>query len=289
MRGCAAALCLILAAAAGDARAQPATWRVTDEGGGELLLLGSVHYLRQADYPLPARIDTLYQQADTLVMELDLDDLDARAVQGAFVAAAMLPPGSSLETVLTPQVYALARTRSAVLGVDLTLMAGFEPWLVAITLMDLGMNALGFNASQGVEQHLLRRAASDGKPILGLETLEDQIRVFDRLSMREQQALLLQTLHELDSADAAMDELLDAWREGRLDTLADELMADFDAFPTLHRHLVIDRNTRWVAALQQLIADGNRYLVVVGALHLVGEDSVIELLEARGLSVVALQ
>ena len=289
MRGCAAALCLILTAAPGDARAQPATWRVTDAGMGELLLLGSVHYLRQADYPLPARIDALYRQADTLVMELDLDDLDARAVQGAFVEAAMLPPGSSLETVLTPQVYALARTRSAALGVDLTLMAGFEPWLVAITLMDLGMNALGFNASQGVEQHLLRRAASDGKPILGLETLEDQIRVFDRLSIQEQQALLQQTLHELDSADPAMDELLDAWRDGRLDTLADELMADFDAFPTLYRHLVIDRNTRWVAALQQLLADGNRYLVVVGALHLVGEDSVIELLEARGLSVVALQ
>ena len=282
------ALCSLLCVLSGSVRAEPAAWRVTGEETGELLLLGSVHYLRQEDYPLPANIDALYQQADVLVMELDLDDLDALSVQGSFVGAGMLPPGSSLETVLTPAVYELAESRSAEFGLDLSFMASFEPWLVAITLMDLGMNALGFNASQGLEQHLLRRAASDGKEILGLETLEDQIGVFDQLSIEEQEALLLQTLNELDSADEAMEELLIAWRDGQLDTLATELTADFADFPTLYRHLVTDRNERWLDSLRQLLEAGGRYLVVVGALHLVGDDSVIELLRDQGLSVVAL-
>ena len=281
-------LCWLLCVVSGSAWAEPAAWRVTGEETGELLLLGSVHYLRQEDYPLPSNIDELYQQADVVVMELDLDDLDALAVQGSFVGAGMLPPGSSLQTVLTPAVYELAETRSAEFGLDLAFMASFEPWLVAITLMDLGMNALGFNASQGLEQHLLRRAASDGKEILGLETLEDQIRVFDQLSIEEQEALLLQTLNELDSAEDAMEELLDAWRDGLLDTLANELTEDFEDFPTLYRHLVIDRNERWLDTLRQLLETGGRYLVVVGALHLVGDDSVIELLEDQGLSVVAI-
>lgn len=276
----------LLCAVSGSAQAEPAAWRVTGEDTGELLLLGSVHYLRQEDYPLPSNIDELYQQADTLVMELDLDDLDTLSVENLFVEAGTLPPGSSLQTVLTPAVYELAETRSAEFGLDLAFATRLEPWLVAITLMDLGMNALGFNASRGLEQHLLRRATSDGKQVLGLETLEDQIHVFDQLSIKEQEALLLQTLNEIDSADDAMDELLNAWRDGRVNTLANELTANFEDFPILYRHLVIDRNERWLNPLRQLLETGERYLVVVGALHLVGDDSVIELLQHQGLSVI---
>ena len=276
----------LLCAVSGSAQAEPAAWRITGEDTGELLLLGSVHYLRQEDYPLPSNIDELYQQADTLVMELDLDDLDTLSVENLFVEAGTLPPGSSLHTVLTPAVYELAETRPAEFGLDLAFATRLEPWLVAITLMDLGMNALGFNASRGLEQHLLRRATSDGKQVLGLETLEDQIHVFDQLSIKEQEALLLQTLNEIDSADDAMDELLNAWRDGRVNTLANELTANFEDFPILYRHLVIDRNERWLNPLRQLLETGERYLVVVGALHLVGDDSVIELLQHQGLSVI---
>ena len=276
----------LLCAVSVSAQAEPAAWRVTGEDTGELLLLGSIHYLRQEDYPLPSNIDELYQQADTLVMELDLDDLDTLSVENLFVEAGTLPPGSSLQTVLTPAVYELAETRSAEFGLDLAFATRLEPWLVAITLMDLGMNALGFNASRGLEQHLLRRATSDGKQVLGLETLEDQIHVFDQLSIKEQEALLLQTLNEIHSADAAMDELLNAWRDGRVNTLANELTANFEDFPILYRHLVIDRNERWLNPLRQLLETGERYLVVVGALHLVGDDSVIELLQHQGLSVI---
>ena len=276
----------LLCAVSVSAQAEPAAWRVTGEDTGELLLLGSIQYLRQEDYPLPSNIDELYQQADTLVMELDLDDLDTLSVENLFVEAGTLPPGSSLQTVLTPAVYELAETRSAEFGLDLAFATRLEPWLVAITLMDLGMNALGFNASRGLEQHLLRRATSDGKQVLGLETLEDQIHVFDQLSIKEQEALLLQTLNEIDSADDAMDELLNAWRDGRVNTLANELTANFEDFPILYRHLVIDRNERWLNPLRQLLETGERYLVVVGALHLVGDDSVIELLQHQGLSVI---
>ena len=276
----------LLCAVSVSAQAEPAAWRVTGEDTGELLLLGSLHYLRQEDYPLPSNIDELYQQADTLVMELDLDDLDTLSVENLFVEAGTLPPGSSLQTVLTPAVYELAETRSAEFGLDLAFATRLEPWLVAITLMDLGMNALGFNASRGLEQHLLRRATSDGKQVLGLETLEDQIHVFDQLSIKEQEALLLQTLNEIDSADDAMDELLNAWRDGRVNALANELTANFEDFPILYRHLVIDRNERWLDPLRQLLETGERYLVVVGALHLVGDDSVIELLQHQGLSVI---
>ena len=118
-----------------------------------------------------------------------------------------------------------------------------------------------------------------------METLGDQIGIFDSLSWADQEALLLQTLTDLQAAEAEMTKLLDAWRDGNLDELAAELTADFDDLPELQSALVGSRNRAWAVKLEELLQGGGRYLVVVGALHLVGEGSVIELLSARGLDV----
>ena len=79
-----------------------------------------------------------------------------------------------------------------------------------------------------------------------------------------------------------MKEMADAWRDGRLDTLGKELLADFDDFPSLYDPLVTNRNKAWVRSLERYGNDGRRYLVVVGGLHLVGPNSVIDMLKARG-------
>ncbi|MEE8543663.1 MAG: TraB/GumN family protein [Gammaproteobacteria bacterium] len=284
MRLPAVTLCLLSVSAWGN----PAAWHVSGEES-ELWLLGSIHYLRERDYPLPPRVEELYQLADTLVMELDLDDLDLLAAQESFMEAGILPASGTLRAVLDPEVYELTEARAADLGLPLMLLERLEPWLVALTLLDLGMNRLGYQASQGLEQYLVRRSLTDGKEILGLETLGDQIGIFDSLSWADQEALLLQTLTDLQAAEAEMTTLLDAWRDGNLDELAAELTADFDELPELQTALVSSRNRRWAAKLEELLQGSGRYLVVVGALHLVGEDSVIELLSARGFDVARLR
>lgn len=281
------ALALIASALllAGVARADPAVWSVDAGESTDIWLLGSVHYMREQDYPLPDVVDALYARADELVMEIDLDDLDPAAVQTRFMQAALLPGTSTLAGVLDETVYASADTAARELGLDLSALARFEPWLVAVTLMDLGMARLGFSAERGLEQTLVRRAAADGKAIRGLESLTDQIRIFDELSLDEQQALLAQTLDEIDSPPRDMQELLSAWRAGRLDALAGRLFESFEDFPRLYETLVVERNRRWIDAIERLAEQPGRYLVVVGALHLVGDDNVVELLRARGRGV----
>lgn len=270
---------------ASGVHADPAAWRVTDGAGGELRLLGSVHYLRQADYPLPSIVDRLYAEADALVMELDMDDLDPLSSQSEFIAAALLPDGMRLADALAPELYRLTEQRASELGMDLRLLERFEPWLVAITLLNGGMTQRGFSSDSGVEQYLLSKAQSDGKEIFGLETLATQIGVFDRLSTEDQQALLAQTLTELASPDAAIETMIDAWRDGRMESLAEQLTEEFADFPELYDAIVVERNEAWIAELERLLRDGGRYLVVVGALHLVGELSVVDLLRSRGLTV----
>lgn len=275
------AICLL----AGTARADPAIWHVASKDAGEMWLLGSVHYLREQDYPLPAVIDALYERADVLVMELDLDDLDPLSAQSQFMRSAMLPAPKTLRDVVPTDLYVATQAAATKLGLDLSAFAQFEPWLVALTLMDLGMADLGYRSDRGIEQYLLNRSTRDGKQVHGLEMLSDQIAVFDRLDLSQQQALLAQTLDDMRSSEQDMDALLAAWRAGRLTELAAELSASFERFPELYEALVVERNRRWLAELEQHLARRGRALVIVGALHLVGANNVVDLLRERGFAV----
>jgi uncharacterized protein len=271
-----------LTAPAALASAEPAAWRVAGPNGGEIALLGSMHVLRPSDYPLPQSVDELIGRAETIVMELDLDDVDAAAQQRVILETAMLPQGTALANVVDASVYRLVEQTAAELGVDLTLLDRFEPWFLAVTLLDQGMRKLGFQSERGIEQYVLGRSQQSGKEIVGLETLEFQIGIFDSLPAASQQAMLEQTLAELDEAATALDAMVAAWRSGELEALSAELLDDFDEFPGLYATLVTQRNGAWVPVLERLLGEGRRYLVVVGALHLVGEDNVIDLLRARG-------
>jgi uncharacterized protein YbaP (TraB family) len=274
--------------AAGTVAADPAAWRMSGPGRAEVTLLGSMHVLRESDYPLPANVDRLFDRADVLVMELDLDAESPATQQATILRAATLAPGIVLRDVVDEPVYELTERRARELGIDLTLLEHFEPWFLSVTILEQGMRKYGFQGELGLEQYLLRKSHAAGKQIVGLETLAMQIGIFDALPRASQQAMLEQTLKEIDEAETTMVAMAAAWRDGRLETLSEGLLADFDDFPGLYETLVEKRNAEWVKSLERFLKDGRRYLVVVGALHLVGRDSVIDMLKARGHDVVRL-
>lgn len=279
-----------LAFVSGLAQADPAAWRISHASApGELLVLGSIHVLRQQDYPLPPIVDTLYGQADAVVMELELDAIDAMTMQTGLMSAAIIEGGGGLSKLLEPDLYMLAERQAGELGVPLAMLEGFEPWFVAITLSSIGIVKLGYQPEMGLEQYILSRARRDGKDIVGLETLQDQVTVFDSLSASDQSALLEQTLLELRSTDAMMQELIQAWQDGELERLSAQLLDDFQQFPMLYDRLVAERNATWADQLAGMMENDDRLLVVVGALHLVGEKNVIDLLDARGFEVEQLR
>ena len=284
-----ALLALAALCAAGTAAADPAAWRIAGKRGGDLTFLGSMHVLRATDYPLPPTIDKLFARADVLVMELDLDATDPATQQATIMRAATLPPGTVLRDVVDPNVYQLALRRTREMGIDLALLERFEPWFLSIAILDSGLRKFGFDGEHGLEQYLLRKSHEAHKPIIGLETLAMQIGIFDALPPASQQAMLEQTLNELDEAETEMAKLAAAWRDGHLEALSEGLLADFKAFPGLYETLVKNRNASWVEPLERILGDGRHYLVVVGALHLVGRDNVIDLLKARGHAAVRLQ
>lgn len=267
---------------AGPASADPAAWRIAGSGGGEIVLLGSMHLLRADDYPLPAAVDGLIDRAETIVMEVDFDDIDLAAQQRLILEKALLPQGTELAEVIGAELYGVLEQDAADAGIDLELLARFEPWFLALSMLEVGMRKLGFESERGIEQYVLGLSRGDGREILGLETIEFQIGIFDALTPELQREFLAQTLTELDEAETTMNAMTDAWSAGELETLRDELLGSFDDFPGLYETLVTGRNEKWAGSLEGMLDDGKRYLVVVGALHLVGDDSVIALMTARG-------
>ncbi len=277
---CTAAGACVLAIAQ-TATAAPA-W-VVDNGDTRIVLVGSVHFLRAEDYPLPDIVDAEYDRADTLIMELDLDDTPASEIQALALALGTGENYGGLSSQLEPDELDSARSLASSIDIDLALLESLEPWLAAVTITSVRLAQLGYDPAFGVETYLVRRATADGKDVLGLETAEDQFVALDGLPAEEQAEFLLATLAEAAEADGDMASLVAAWRNADVEALSAELSSAMSEETALYDRIVVRRNESWAEKIERLAVAGGRYLVVVGALHLVGDDSLIALLKERGL------
>jgi uncharacterized protein YbaP (TraB family) len=283
VRGAAVALALFFAAAApaGDDGHPVTAWRL-DGAENRVYLLGSVHLLRKEDHPLPEVIGDLYEDAETLVMEMDVDDVDVGQAQDLIRELGMIEAGHRLAELMGAEAWSRARALAAKVHIPLAALERSEPWLAAITVEQLVLARIGFDPEYGIENHLAGRAVEDGKEVIGMETLREQLGFLDGMSLEAQRELLLQSLEESAEIETLMDELVCAWRYGDLALLERNMLAEIRKYPELYAALVVERNRRWASRIAELTDDADDYLVVVGALHLVGEDGLPALLEQRG-------
>ncbi len=278
---------LLAAAAAAPAHDEnhPVTlWRVAGESN-TVYLLGSIHLLREEDHPLPAVIDRAYAEADVIVMELDMDDLDPAYTQAAFNRAGVLTDGTTLRELMGEGPFAAAEEAAAVIDIPLDMLMQSEPWLAAMTVELMMLYRIGFNPMLGVEMTMTNRAVADGKPIEGLETVDEQLSFLDGLPLEAQREMLLQTLAESASLGESIDVLIEAWHRGDTATLENELLDVIEAQAELNEVLLTNRNRRWVEKILTWLDDDRDYLVVVGALHLVGDGGVPARLAEQGIGI----
>ncbi len=249
-------------------------------------LLGSIHVLRPADYPLAAPIMAAYAHAGALVMEVDLDTLDMAAVQADMLQAAQLPEGQTLEQALGAARYARVRTLAQDLGVDITPFEHFAPWFVAEAIQQEQLNRLGFQSESGVEMFFRDKARADGKKIGGLETAQDQLALFAAMPLDLQSDYLVASLTEGRDLPREVDQMVAAWRHGDTHWFTAEFAKEFGAEPQLYESLLVARNRKWLPQIEALLDADQDYLVIVGAGHLVGRGSVLELLARDGIPAV---
>ena len=285
MRKAFAALFILLVVSVARGDDESAMIWVAEGDSNRVYLMGSIHMLREQDHPLPDIVDAVYDDAEKLVMEIDMDDIDPLAALQFLMQEGVLQGDTTLKDIMGASLYAQAQASAAENDIPIEMLEKSEPWLAAMTVQEMIMMRIGFKAEFGIEMYLMAKASADGKPITGLETIEQQLGFLDGLSPDTQSRWLLQSIVEGRHMEMLIDEMVAAWRNGDIQFLERELLLEMDAYPELHDALLADRNKSWIMPIMNMLDDRDDYLVIVGAAHLVGDDGVPDLLSKQGVRI----
>lgn len=254
----------------------PALWQLSDEDT-TIYLFGTVHVLPDGIEWFDPRVERAFAASDTLVTEVDVSNQEAMAV--LIAEAATLQGGQTLRELMTDDDRNEYEVAITALGLPVAALDGFEPWFAAINLSVLPLLQAGYNPSAGVESALSERAGTKTRG--ELETMEQQIALFDEMEMSFQLTYLDLTVGSMNEVVPMVDEMVAEWLEGDAVRLA-EIMNSEMGDEYLYDRLLTDRNTNWVQWIEQRMAQPGTVFVAVGAGHLAGEGSVQDQLRQRG-------
>lgn len=261
-------------------------WQVS-HGESTLFLLGSIHFADSSFYPLRRIIESDFQQADTLVVELDISRIKPQQYQGFIREHGHYPPGDSLRQHLPPASWQRLQALLAGLHIPLEQIVSKKPGLVVMELTATLLEQLGYQAALGIDLHFIRQAVALGKPVIGLETLQQQLRLLADLP--EASILLQASLDEFDQAEAQLRQLEQAWKRGDdaalLQLMVAQPEAEYPGYRQVNEAILYGRNDSMVERLRELLSSGGRHFVVVGAAHLLGPRGIVGQLQAAGYRV----
>jgi uncharacterized protein YbaP (TraB family) len=282
-------LCLALVSAlvglvAGAAHAQPPLWVVRGQHA-TIILFGSVHLLPPGLDWEPPRLAQAVKDARDIWFEVPLDDAAELAAAQFAVERGLQPAGATLDAQLSDAGRArLARVAQAN-GVPPDGLQHLRPWLAEITLSLAGYRKAGAVQDQGVERQLGAKLPP-GVERRAFETPGEQIEALSAAPVRDQIASLEETLVELEGGEASYGRLIKAWMAGDVAGVKREALDPLTtAAPGVYRTMVVDRNRRWIDAIEARLKGSGQAVMVVGVGHLIGPDGLPALLRAKGLTV----
>ncbi len=246
-------------------------------------LLGSIHVLAEEYYPLTRAFSYAYYNSQKVVFEIDPDILFSTKAAKKREKYYTFQNGKTLKSVLSPQTYKLLKKKLAPLGVDMAEVNKLKPWVVNLGMSGKFDSSIEFRPDLGIENYFYRKAKDAGKPTGGLETVRDQLEIFDTLPMKVQEAMLKESLTITYSKkqEKAFLHMVKSWHQGNLAGL-EELVETMKTYPLFYKNLLVKRNNNWVPQIEEFLTEEQNVLVIVGAAHLVGEDGLLTLLKGKG-------
>lgn len=259
-------------------------WKVT-KGDDSVYVGGTIHILPISEFPLPRKFTDIYENVDTLVFEVKMPDPADIEGQQKMMAGLAYAEGKTLKDVISDETYQALNTYLGHFGATADQLARFKPGMVASMLVTMEAKRAQL-AGEGVDAYFMQLAQRDGKTSEYLESLDFQINMLANMGAGEEDRLISETLETLPELKDMLTKTIKAWRAGdteQLDTLV------VDTFkresPSSYEDVFIKRNQDWLPQIEAMFGDDDLEFVLVGAGHLVGEDSVIALLEAKGYTI----
>lgn len=260
-------------------------WKISDDDN-TVYLMGSVHLLQPDVYPLSDVMNEAFEASEKVVFEVNLDSLQQGAM--SMQRRGMYQDTTVVQDVLADSVTTQLQTRLDSLQIPMQAVQKMKPWMLATTLPVIVMQRSGYQAGAGVDMHYYQKAKQAGKPVSGLETFDQQIGFLEKAGSIDPNKYVSITLAQLDSVGVMIDSITESWKKGDVEAIAAEMNDSMNEYPEMREMMLIERNENWIPQIEALVEGSTNTLVVVGVGHLVGEDSVIDMLRSRGHTVVQL-
>ena len=260
--------------------ASACVWKVTRPDGKTVYLGGSVHSLRESDYPLPAAYQSAFNASSRIAFEVDARAL--RESSDALVQNGKYRKGDSLKKHVDARTYAYVRRLFELMNVPESSFSQYRPWFIVLVLQSSSTrHAL---PKAGVDEFFMKQAAKRSMPVVGLESVQEHARIYSGLTDRESEILLLVTFIP-SGTSLGHDDIMKAWRRGDADSLARIMDHESQEFPAFNDRLLGARNRAWIPKIDGFLASGHTYFVVAGAGHFGGSKGVLALLRAKGYQI----
>ncbi|WP_296199667.1 TraB/GumN family protein [Sphingorhabdus sp.] len=258
----------------------PALWVIKDEDT-TIYLFGSIHVLKPGLGWFDDGVKTAFDSSDQLVLELV--DLPAAETQALFGKLAMDQQGKTLRSKMNDADRAVYDAAMGKLGIPAPSFDPFEPWAAGIAMSLMAIQKSGYEPNSGVETQLTAAAKVSKKPIVGLETAEFQLGIFDTLPEADQIAFLVETAKTIDDTNSMMEKMVNMWGSADTESLA-QLMNEGLTSRTLYDAVLTNRNANWAKWISAQMKKPGVTFMAVGAGHLAGPTSVQALLPTYGLT-----
>ena len=262
-------------------------WQITSKQN-VVYVLGSVHVGNSSLYPLNESIEDAFNKSSVLVIEADATD--AQAMMGAMMTALYTPP-DNISNHLPQDLIVRMQKILPKYNLPMEAVQMMKPYMAAMMLTLSESARLGYAPEQGIDSHFINRAKTDQKKIIELESVDIQMRIMDSLTAKEQTAMFKHTLISIEKHKVG-DELkamFSAWKQGdpvQLAKLADASLADVPELQTtFNEKMIISRNKSMSGKIEAFLQNQETYFVVVGAMHLTGEQGIINLLRKKNFQV----
>ncbi len=264
--------------------ADTSIWKIS-KNNHHLYLGGTVHVLSQADYPLPAPYEKAYQLSHRLIFETDMQKLQSPEFQQLMLQKLTYRNGKTLANVLSAQTYKKLEDYCNSRGISLTGIEVFKPGLVTTVLLLTELQRLGMSGV-GVDAFYNSKAQQDNKPVGQLETIEEQLDFLEAMGKGKEDEFIEYSLSDIDNLQALMESWKKAWRVGDMKELKQVTIEPYlDKFPRTLENLLDHRNNNWVPKIEALFKTTEVEFVLVGVLHFVGEQGLLNQLKSRGYAI----
>ena len=246
-------------------------------------LMGSIHVLAEEYYPLTRAFSYAYYNSQKVVFEIDPEILFSPDFMKKNEKYYTFQDGKTLKSVLSPKAFSLLKKHLESMGLNMNKVNKYKPWALLLSLGKRSKSSLEFRSDLGIENYFFRLAKDAGKPTGGLETTEDQLNVFDKLTFKEQGKLIIDAFTSKSPKEQEKEflTLVKNWHQGNLAEL-ERNVEEGKKYPKLHKAILEDRNRNWIPQIEEFLKEDKNVLVVVGAAHLAGEYGLLTLLTEKG-------